>query len=226
MTGGTGLYIRALLEGLLEAGEADEDLRAELEAEHARAAAAGDPLRLHRRLAEIDPEEARRVHPHDLRRVVRALEIAQRGTGGVSGLRRAHGFRDRPYRVLHLAIDPGREALVERIDARCRGMIDAGLLQEVRDLRERKYGPELRPMQAIGYRHMNLVADGRTTLELALESMRRDTRRFARRQRTWIRSVEGVLWFAPAEEARIFETVERFLERRAEAPEEARPTAP
>jgi tRNA dimethylallyltransferase len=211
LTGGTGLYIRAFLEGLVEAGGADPELRQTLEWEHARALVAGHPTLLYERLAARDPEAARAIHPHDVRRIVRALEICERGGGAASALRRAHGFGDRPYGSLHLAIDPGRRELDARIDAQCRQKLDAGLLQEVRALRERGYGAELRPMQAIGYRHMQPVVEGSDTLANALELMQRDTRRFARRQRTWLRKVPEALWLHPDERDSIYEKVEAFL---------------
>jgi len=200
LTGGTGLYIRAFLEGLLEAGEADPELRAGLEDENRAAVEAGDPLQLHRRLAEIDPEAADRIHPNDVRRIIRALEIAGSLGEPASSLRAKHGFGDRPYRALHLALDPGRETLAERIDRRCGEMIENGLLQEARALREQGYGPELTP-----------VVDGADTLANALEVMRRDTRRFARRQRTWLRKVPDVRWQRPDATGAIFDAVESFL---------------
>ena len=126
-------------------------------------------------------------------------------------MRAAHGFADRPYRVLHLALDLDRETLDRRIDARCEKMIESGLLQEVRDLLERGYGPELRPMQAIGYRHVLSVAQGSGTLELCRAEMRTDTRRFARRQRTWLRKVPEAIWVDPREPDAVFERVEKFL---------------
>ena len=211
LTGGTGLYIRSFLEGLIATGPPDPALREALEQEHERAVGEGDPYRLHDRLRELDPEAAARIHPNDARRTVRALEIAQ-GTGrAASALRDAHGFGDRPFRTLHLAIDPGRDAVNERIDARCRAMIEAGLLREVRALRDRGYGPELRPMKAIGYRHMNPVVDGLDTLANAEAAMRRGTRQFARRQRTWLRAVKGVEWLDPGDEPAVLARVERFL---------------
>ncbi len=127
-------------------------------------------------------------------------------------MREAHGFRDRPFRVLHLSIDPGREVLNERIAARAEAMIADGLLREVRDLRERGYGAELKPMQAIGYRHIQPVVDGADTLANALAAMTEDTRQFARRQRTWIRAVSEVEQFDPADREAIFACVERFLQ--------------
>jgi tRNA dimethylallyltransferase len=219
LAGGTGLYIRAFLEGLLDTGAADPELRAELELEQSGAEAAGDPERLYRRLLSLDPLAAERIHPNDARRVIRALEIGHRGEPA-SLLRARHDFADRPYRTLHLAIDPGRDVLNERIDARCEAMIESGLLQETRSLRERGYGAELRPMQSIGYRHMNPVVDGRDTLANALRVMQRDTRRFARRQRTWLRKVPDTVGFDPADSEAIFARIEAFLaEHAARAPE-------
>ena len=114
-----------------------ESFRASLEAEHARAVQEEDTGRLHRRLETVDPEAARRIHPNDARRVIRALEIQVVAGEQASSLRARHAFADRPYPCLHMALDPGREELNARIDARCEGMIERGLLQEVRALRAR-----------------------------------------------------------------------------------------
>jgi tRNA dimethylallyltransferase len=210
LTGGTGLYIRAFLEGLLDTGAADLKLRNALEAEQARAADAGDPERLHRRLQVSDHAAAAKIHPNDSRRVIRALELGEQGELA-SKRRSLHGFQDRPFRAIHFAIDPGRESLNARIDERCRQMIEGGLLAEARALRNRGYGPELRPLQSIGYRHMAAVVDGHDTLAHALEEMQRDTRRFARRQRTWLRKVPDVIWHKPQDTETIFAQIEAFL---------------
>jgi tRNA dimethylallyltransferase len=211
LAGGTGLYIRAFLEGLLAGAPADPALRAELEQEAERAARQGDPDRLHRRLAAIDPEAGRAIHPHDRRRVVRALELLERTGRPPSALRAAHHFADRPFRVLYLVLDPGVAELDARIDARAQAMIEAGLLRECRWLREHGFGPELRPLQSIGYRHVMPVVDGLETLAGALEGMRRDTRRFARRQRTWFRAVRDAEWVHPDQRAAIEKRVAEFL---------------
>jgi len=210
LAGGTGLYVRAFLEGLLPGAASDLELRARLEAEDAEARVAGDPGRLHRRLESLDPEAAARIHPSDARRVIRALEICALG-GSASEARRRHAFADRPYRALQLVLDPGREELDRRIDARCARILEAGLLQEVRALRARGFGPELRPLQSIGYRHLHAVVDGLDTLANALDAMRRDTRRFARRQRTWLRSVREAVGVDPRRPDSIFARVEAFL---------------
>ncbi|MCP4908184.1 MAG: tRNA (adenosine(37)-N6)-dimethylallyltransferase MiaA [bacterium] len=212
LTGGTGLYIRAFLDGLIETGSVDRVLRERLENEQRRAAEQGDPARLHRRLEKLDANAADRIHPNDIRRTVRALEIFEQSGKTASSVREAHGFRDRPFRVLHLCIDPGRKILVERIDSRAEAMIEAGLLREVRGLRERGYGAHLRPMKAIGYRHIQPVVDGSDTLANALEAMKIDTRRFARRQTTWIRAIPDVHWHDPDKADSVFERVAAFLE--------------
>ncbi|MFP6656407.1 MAG: tRNA (adenosine(37)-N6)-dimethylallyltransferase MiaA [Myxococcota bacterium] len=211
LTGGTGLYIRAFLDGLIDTGGVIPGLREQLEQEQAKAAEEGDPMLLHRRLAEQDPEAAAKIHPNDVRRTVRALEIQQQSGTLASRVREDHGFRDRPFRVLHLAIDPGREILNQRIEARAEAMIEAGLLREVRDLRSRGYAADLRPMQAIGYRHIQPVVDGADTLANAVEAIKMDTRRFARRQRTWLRPMSDVVWFDPADSAGVGARVDRFL---------------
>lgn len=221
LCGGTGLYIRAFLSGLVGTGPALEQVRERLEAAQRRAAGQGDPMRLHRRLAELDPEAASAIHPNDVRRTIRALEIIEQSGATASQLRGDHAFEDRPFEALQLAIDPGREALATRIDQRCEEMIESGLLREVRRLRELGYGPELRSMQSIGYRHIQPVADGLDTLANALAAMQADTRRLARRQRTWLRRVEGVVWLDPARADDVFGRVESFF---ADEHPETKPT--
>ena len=212
LTGGTGLYIKAFLHGLVDGGHVDPQLRADLEREHEDAVAAGDPLRLHERLQAADPASAREVHPNDAKRVIRALELLEGDGKTASERRAAHAFADEPYRTLHLALDLERSALAERIDTRCQHMLDAGLLQEVRGLRDRGYKFDLRPMQAIGYRHMQPVVEARGVLADALDAMRRDTRQYARRQRTWLRKVPEAVWIDAAEGDAVWKQVERFLE--------------
>ena len=216
LTGGTGLYIRAALHGLIDGVEADEELREQLESEQRQAEREGDSGRLHRRLEESDPDAAARIHPHDTRRIVRALEIATETGRPTSRVRGAHGFEDSPYRVLHIALAPERPELYARIDRRCQAMIESGLLQEVRDLVREGYGTELRPMRAIGYRHIVPVMEGRDTLANALEEMRRDTRHFARRQITWLRRVPDAIWVDPSQAVAIADQVEAFLAGREE----------
>jgi tRNA dimethylallyltransferase len=214
LVGGTGLYIRAFLEGLIATGGADREFRDRLENEHARAVKQGDGLKLYRRLGQQDPRAAAAIHPNDLRRIIRALEIVQSCGREASRVREEHAFQESPYQTLHLALDPGREIVNQRIERRCQAMIDDGLLQEVRRLREMGYGAGLRPMQAIGYRHINPVVDGSDTLSNAVTAMQTDTRRFARRQRTWLRKVAEARWLDPRDGDSIHREVEDFLTQR------------
>ncbi len=211
LVGGTGLYIRALIHGLVPTGGADARLRERLEREAREAEAAGELQYLHRRLRDLDPAAAEAIHPNDSRRTIRALEIIEQSGRPASEVRGEHGFDQASFEALHLVIDPGREVVSARIEARCHAMIEAGLLREVRGLRGRGYGPELRAMRGIGYRHLNPVADGVDTLANAVVSMAADTRRFARRQRTWLRKVDAAEWFDPGAEVAIFDRVGGFL---------------
>ncbi len=215
LVGGTGLYIRAFLAGLIATGGADSEFRDQLEKEHAQAVEQGDALKLYRRLEQQDPRAATKIHPNDLRRIIRALEIVKSCGREASSVREEHDFKQSPYETLHLALDPGREIVNQRIEQRCQAMIDNGLLQEVRRLREMGYGAGLRPMQAIGYRHINPVVDGSDTLSNALTSMQTDTRRFARRQRTWLRKVAKARWCDPRDGDSIHREVEDFLTKRS-----------
>jgi tRNA dimethylallyltransferase len=210
VVGGSGLYIRALLEGLSVGVGRDPELRRALEAEDARARAEGDPELLHRRLAAVDPASAAVLHPNDRVRLVRALEVFTR-TGRAPSRVQREACRAPRWRTLHLALDPGREALDQRIDRRCEAMVAAGLLQEIRGLRDRGYGPELPSMRAIGYRHLQPVIEGRDTLASVLVAMQRDTRQFARRQRTWLRRVTSVEWLDPERREAIELRVADFL---------------
>jgi len=217
VVGGSGLYIRALLEGLSVGVGRNPELRRTLEREDVRARAAGDPARMHRRLAELDPESAATLHPNDRVRIVRALEVHAATGQPPSQVLRARRGAPR-WRVLQLALDPGREELALRIDRRCEAMVANGLLQEVRALRDRGYDATLASMRAIGYRHMQPVIDGLDTLANVLDAMKRDTRQFARRQRTWLRGVAGAEWLHPDGRDAIHARVARFLARDAAQP--------
>jgi tRNA dimethylallyltransferase len=216
LVGGTGLYIRAALFGLNAGVGRDAGFREALEGEHARAVASGDAARLHRRLSEIDPTSAARLHPNDVVRIIRALEIHATTGRSATAVYGASEPRAR-YDALFLALDLDREALALRIDARCEAMIAGGLLQELRALRDAGYGPELASMRAIGYRHLQPVIEGQVTLADVLPVLKRDTRQFARRQRTWFRAQAGVRWMDPADRAALAASVERFLATRAAA---------
>jgi tRNA dimethylallyltransferase len=195
VVGGTGMYIRALLRGLDDL-PADPVVRARLEA---RWAGEGGEA-LHALLAASDPESAAAIHPSDRIRVVRALEIAEIAGRPASELRSRWEGRAPRHPHLFLALSPPREALNARIDARVDGMFRAGLLDEVRGLLAKGYGPELKPMGALGYRHAIAHLLRGVSFGRAVEEMKRDTRRYAKRQVTWLAGERDVA-FLPAEGA-------------------------
>jgi len=189
LAGGTMLYIRAVTAGYHFPSSAyDPDVRRRL---YDRAATEGASA-LYEWLARVDPETARRLHPGDLRRVVRALEVFLLTGTPIS----AHASRRRPgpYRLLVVGLTRPRPVLYRRIDARVEDMLRAGLVEEVRGLLERGYSPQLPSMRALGYREMIDYLYGRTTLGEARRLFARNTRHFARRQFTWMKREEGMIW--------------------------------
>ncbi|MBE0569230.1 MAG: tRNA (adenosine(37)-N6)-dimethylallyltransferase MiaA [Deltaproteobacteria bacterium] len=192
VVGGTGMYLRSLLRGL-DPVPADPAVRAALD----RRWEVEGGGSLHAELAGIDPETAARVHPADRLRVVRALEIARIGGVPAGKARTAWTAAGERYRSLFLALWPDREALYRRIDARAEGMFRAGLLEEVRNLLRRGYGRQLKPLGGLGYRQaIAHLLDG-IPLPEAVESTKRDTRRYAKRQLTWLAAEPGLERIVP-----------------------------
>jgi tRNA dimethylallyltransferase len=206
VVGGTGLYIRALRHGLCAAPAPEPALRRELLAEARQAGSAA----LHARLASLDPAAAARMHPNDRSRVIRALEVHLATGRSIDQLQRRHGFARERYAVLSIGLDLPRAELYARIDRRVEAMLDAGLEREVRTLLERGYHAEHKPMQAIGYRHMLALIQGRMTRSEAVAAMARDTRRYAKRQLTWFRADPSIHWVAPDAHAAMIALVRRF----------------
>jgi tRNA dimethylallyltransferase len=183
VVGGTGMYIRALLRGL-DPLPSDPEVRRAI----ARRWDEEGGAALHAELARTDPETAATVHPSDRVRVVRALEIS--AVAGIPASRARGRWAAAPgrYRSLFLALWPDRAALYGRIDARTEGMFRGRLLNEVRDLLGRGYGRDLKPMGGLGYRQAVSHLLDRLPLADAIEATKRDTRRYAKRQLTWLSS--------------------------------------
>jgi tRNA dimethylallyltransferase len=207
LAGGTGLYIRALVRGL-DALPCDPRVRERLARRWEEEG--GDILCAE--LRRTDPAAAARIHPADRLRVLRALEVAEITGSPVSARRTSWNAEGSGRRVLFLALRAGREELYRRIDARVDGMFRSGLLDEVRGLLSRGYGPRLRSMQALGYRHALSHLLGGLPLERSVREMKRDTRRYAKRQMTWLAGEEGVRWIeADSAVSRAREISRKFL---------------
>jgi tRNA dimethylallyltransferase len=206
VVGGTGLYIRALLYGIFEDGVRDESWRQQLQAEMA---SQGLP-ELYERLRHLDPETAARLHPHDGFRIVRALEVINATGRKMSEQQQQHDFGDSPYRVLKLCLERPREELYSRIDARVEAMLARGLVAEVQDLR-RRYPASLKPLQSLGYRHVSGYLDGELAWAEMVEQLKRDTRRYAKRQLTWFRADADFHWLHPKESAAAVDLMGNFF---------------
>jgi tRNA dimethylallyltransferase len=208
VAGGTGLYVRALLRGLWAGPSADWTLRARLEEE---ARLSGDEI-LHRRLTAVDPASAARLNPRDRAKIIRALEVHQLLGRPLSDLHREHGFGERPFATLLLGLIRARPALYRRIEARVEQELAKGLLEETRGLLARGYGRHLGSMKGLGYRQMAGYLEGEYDYEEAVRRLKRDTRRFAKRQLTWFRREPGLTWLSLSEEEPAARVAERIVE--------------
>ncbi len=193
VVGGTGLYIKALLHGLFKEVPKNPRIRSRLKAE----AAVSGIGELHARLQHLDPEAARRIHPNDAFRVIRALEICESTHTSLSKHHAAHGFSKKPFDALKIGLTLERNVLYDRINRRVDQMLAAGLLEEVESLLKKGYDPTLKSMQAIGYRHMIQFIQKERSWDEAVSTMKRDTRRYAKRQWTWFRADPQVNWYTP-----------------------------
>ena len=182
VSGGTGLYLRALLDGLFAGAARDERLRKLLRGRAERRGVAP----LHRTLARLDARAAARIHANDVPKVIRAIEVSLAARAPMTEQWAAGRAGLTGYRVLRLGLDPERTQLAGRIDARARGMFKAGLVEETRGLIER-FGAECRALGALGYAQAAAVLRGESSEEEAIVAAQRGHRRYAKRQRTWFR---------------------------------------
>ncbi|MDT8316434.1 MAG: tRNA (adenosine(37)-N6)-dimethylallyltransferase MiaA [bacterium] len=189
VAGGTGLYIRALTKGLVDTPSGDPLLRQRLKDEADRLGRE----HLHNKLRELDPSAAKAIHPNNSVRIIRAIEVATNSGKTMSEHQRQHSFADSPYNVIMFGIDIERDLLYDRINERVDKMIEAGLKKEVERLLAMGYSRDLKSMRSVGYKEMCAhIIDG-LAIEEAVELIKRDSRRYAKRQMTWFRK-EDVTW--------------------------------
>lgn len=190
VAGGTGLYIRALLKGLVDSPSGAGAIRQTLQEE---ARELGNEAMLEK-LRLVDPELAERIHPQNLVRIIRALEVYRLTGVTLSRYQQEHGFAEQRYQSLQIGIRVERKELYERIEARVDRMLEQGLLEEVRGLLAKGYGPETKAMRAIGYKETVACLTGAYSLEEAARLIKRDTRRYAKRQLTWFNTDPAIIW--------------------------------
>jgi len=192
LTAGTGLYLRALLEGLADAPKRSEELRQRLR----QKAEQRGPAHLHRILTQLDAEAARRIAARDVQKVIRALEIRLLSGKSVGEVHRGGRERLEGYAIKKIGLLPPRPALYARINARVKSMMAAGWIEEVQRLMAQGVPTEAKPFQFIGYAELRRHLEGGLDRDAAIAAIQQATRRFAKRQMTWFRKEPGVEWFA------------------------------
>lgn len=191
VTGGTGFYIQALLYDIdFDENEKEEAYRKEMEAyarEHGAEA-------LHEKLALVDPASAETIHPNNVKRVIRALEFYEQTGKRISEHNETQRQKESPYAFAYFVLTDDRAHLYKRIDRRVDQMIEEGLVAEVQALKDKGYTRQLVSMQGLGYKEILDYLDGNCTLEEAIYTIKRDTRHFAKRQLTWFKREQDVIW--------------------------------
>ena len=210
--GGTSLYIKALSEGLFEAPPGDLAVREEL---RSRAADEGTDV-LHAELARVDPDAAGRIHRNDERRIVRALEVHRVTGKAISDLQRQWDSGQRRYDCVFIGLRRDKTDQSGRINARVKRMIDAGLRDEVASLLAEPAGLSRQAAAAVGYAEMILHLEGKMTLDETIERIKINTRRLAKKQRTWHRRFADVEWFDVATDETVEHVADRILERQGQ----------
>jgi tRNA dimethylallyltransferase len=191
VTGGTGLYLRALTEGLFAGPARQEELRDRLR----RSAERRGGEWIHELLRRLDAATAERIHPNDTAKVIRAIEVCVAARRPMSSLIRNDGKNPlQGFRLLRIGLNPPRAALYARLNQRCAAMFAAGLVEETRGLQER-YG-QVKPLDSLGYRQARGVLDGTLSVDEAVRAAQQGHRNYAKRQMTWFRREPEVRWIA------------------------------
>jgi tRNA dimethylallyltransferase len=189
LAGGTGFYLRALLDGLFEGPPRDQALRDRLAARETRRAGA-----LHRLLKRFDPETAARIHPNDTPKVMRAVEVCMTARRPVSELFRESRSALEGYRTLKLGLFPERATLYRKLDARCAWMFENGLVEEVKHILSLGFAETCKPFESHGYKQSLQLLRGELSAADAVMLAQRNTRRYAKRQETWFRRERDMEW--------------------------------
>ena len=189
--GGTGFYIQALLYDIdFTENDGDSSFRRKLE----KTAEEKGGEYLHSLLQEADPEAALQIHPHNIKRMIRALEFHHQTGGKISEHNETEREKESPYNFAYFVLTDDRSRLYDRIDRRVDLMMEEGLLDEVRFLKERGVRRDSTAMQGLGYKELYAFLDGEYPLEEAVRIIKRDTRHFAKRQLTWFKRERDVIW--------------------------------
>lgn len=208
VVGGTGLYVRILLQGLCDAPPSDPSVRAQL-CEEARERGHEN---LYERLTAADPVTAAKLHPRDTSKIIRALEVHHLSGVPISSFQTRHGFAERPFSALVIGLNRERSSLYRRIEERIDWQLSNGLVEETRSLLEQGYPRTSPGMTGLGYRHVAAFLAGECDRDEMVRLFKRDTRRFAKRQMTWFRQEPETAWLMIDESEPLEETVTRAMQ--------------
>lgn len=209
VVGGTGLYIKALTQGIFSQPKIDPDIRERLKKEAEKRG--GDFL--YNRLKEVDRETASNLHPRDIFRIVRALEVFEATGVPISFFRKQHRFGDRPYHTFKIGLEMPRDDLYRKIDERVDRMIKIGLLEEVKRLIEMGFHEGLKPMRSLGYKQMIKFINKKIDWDNAIREIKFETHHFAKRQLTWFKADPEVHWWDVTKDQReIMKEIKFFLQ--------------
>ncbi len=196
VVGGTGLYLKVLTRGLFRGPHGDPMVRL---AFHQKAAKEGCHS-LYQMLQSVDPEAARKIHPRDKVRIIRALEVFNLSRRTISNFQREHGFQEAPYEVLKIGLHCEKNELYKRIEDRVEKMLAMGWVDEINCLLEDGYNPAMKSLNNLGYKHLVSYLLGKMNLQEAIAFIKRDTRRYAKRQITWFKNDPDIHWFSSSQD--------------------------
>jgi tRNA dimethylallyltransferase len=207
LVGGSGLYIKALTGGLFSQAPGNPSIRQKYKQ---MANEYGNAF-LYEQLQKQDPQAALSIHPNDMVRIIRALEVFETTGQSIKEHHQAHQFADQPYQLFKIMLNEDRKLLYQRIESRVEQMIHDGLLKEVQSLIDQGYHCQLNAMQSIGYKHMCAFLNGQLDWYDTIRLMKRDTRRYAKRQVTWFRADKSFIWTSSAEISSLYPRIHEFI---------------
>ncbi len=204
--GGSGLYLKALIKGFFVGPKADENTRKRLERE---AQEFGEP-QFFNRLKEVDPQAAERIHPNDLVRIIRALEVYELTGKPISIWQREGDYEPFPMQFVKIGLNLERKKLYRRINLRVDEMISKGFLDEVKKLKEKGLTPKLKALRSVGYQESFAYLEGKLDLQAAIEKIKLNTRHYAKRQLTWFRQDKEIIWLDAEDDNLIQKILKHF----------------
>ncbi len=195
LVGGTGLYLRALVHGIIEVPEISKEIRQEVR----NLAAELGVNECHHRLCELDPRSAEKLHPNDISRISRALEVVLETGNSIQDYQLQHRFQQQRYEVLYVGASWSRDTLYDRINRRVLQMVDEGLVEETRSLLKMGYDENLASMNSIGYKQALSYIKGRMTKDEMIADIQQKSRQYAKKQITWYKKDRSIHWIDQAE---------------------------